>query len=96
MRLLIDQKLVGGEPAMKWGQPVWSVGKRPVCYLKGASHHLTFGFWRGSSIRDRSGRLETAGSVMAHVKLYTVDDIDPRLFADWLRQARELELAATA
>jgi hypothetical protein len=29
---------------------------------------------------------------MAHAKLRDVGDVDPPLFADWLRQARELEL----
>jgi hypothetical protein len=30
---------------------------------------------------------------MAHAKLRTPDDGDEALFADWLRQARELELS---
>jgi hypothetical protein len=80
--------------AIKWAHPTWSLGKQPVCYLKGASKHVTFGFWRGGSIDDPSGRLETSGEVMAHVKLRTPEDVDEQLFADWLRQARELTLAA--
>jgi hypothetical protein len=31
---------------------------------------------------------------MAHVKLRSEGDGDPKLFADWLRQAREIELGA--
>ena len=30
---------------------------------------------------------------MAHTKLRTRGDVDEQLFADWLRQARELTLA---
>jgi hypothetical protein len=30
---------------------------------------------------------------MGHVKLRTVEDVDVELFGEWLRQARELELA---
>jgi hypothetical protein len=30
---------------------------------------------------------------MAHVKLRTREDIDEALFADWLEQARRIELA---
>jgi hypothetical protein len=61
---------------------------------KAASKHLTFGFWRGASIDDPSGRLETSGQVMAHVKLRTPEDVDRELFASWLRQARDLTVAA--
>jgi hypothetical protein len=92
VRRVIDARLEA-ESAIKWAHPTWSLGKRPVCYLKGASKHVTFGFWRGASIDDPSGRLETSGEVMAHTKLSTRDDIDEQLFADWLRQARELTLA---
>ena len=59
---------------------------------EGASKHVTFGFWHGASIDDPSERLETSGSVMAHAKLRSLDDVDEELFASWLRQARELEL----
>ena len=95
-RRVIDAHLEGAESAIKWAHPTWSIGKKPICYLKGASQHVTFGFWRGASIDDPSGRLETSGEVMAHAKLRAPDDVDETLFADWLRQARELELAAAS
>ena len=93
-RRVIDARLDGAESAIKWAHPTWSLGKRPICYLKGASKHVTFGFWQGASIDDQSGRLVTSGEVMAHTKLRTRDDVDEHLFADWLRQARELTLAS--
>ena len=77
------------EPAaIRWAHPTWSLGKQPVCYLKMATpKHLTFGFWKGAAIEDRSGRLETSGQVMAHVKLRSPGDIDAELFTEWVRQA---------
>jgi uncharacterized protein YdhG (YjbR/CyaY superfamily) len=93
-RETIDANLDEAESAIKWAHPTWSLGKKPVCYLKAASKHLTFGFWHGASIDDRSGRLETSGQVMAHVKLREPADVDPTLFADWLAQAREIELGS--
>jgi hypothetical protein len=92
-RGVIDRHLEGADSAIKWAHPTWSFGKQPVCYLKAASKHMTFGFWRGASIHDPSGRLETSGEVMAHAKLKSRADIDEELFANWLDQARELELA---
>jgi hypothetical protein len=86
----IDAGLPGAACGIRWAHPTWSLGRDPVCYLKAASHHLTFGFWRGASIVDPSGRLESGGQVMAHTKLRTLADIDPPLFADWLAQARRL------
>jgi hypothetical protein len=89
-RRAIDAELPDASSAIKWAHPTWSFGKEPVCYLKAASAHLTFGFWKGASIDDPSGRLETSGQVMAHAKLRSPEDVDPQLFAVWLRQAREL------
>jgi hypothetical protein len=91
-RRVIDANLKGAESAIRWAHPTWSFGKRPVCYLKAASNHITFGFWHGASIDDPSGRLETSGEVMAHAKLRTERDIDRALFTNWLKQARAIEL----
>jgi hypothetical protein len=91
---VLDGELEGASSAIKWSHPTWSIGRAPICYLRTASKHVTFGLWRGVSIDDPSGRLETSGEVMAHAKLRRLEDVDRALFADWLRQARELELKA--
>jgi hypothetical protein len=57
-REVVDAELEGATSAIRWSHPTWSIGKAPVCYLRTASRHLTFGFWRGASIDDRSGRLD--------------------------------------
>ena len=56
-RQIVDKNLKGAEAAIKWAHPTWSLGKKPVCYLKAASKHVTFGFWHGASIDDPSRRL---------------------------------------
>jgi hypothetical protein len=61
-RAVIDAQLEDATSAIKWAHPTWSVGREPVCYLKAASRHVTFGFRRGASIEDPSGRLETSGT----------------------------------
>jgi hypothetical protein len=87
---VIDANLKGTDSAIRWAHPTWSLGKAPVCYLKAASKDVTFGFWHGASIDDPSGRLESSGKVMAHVKLRSERDIDPKLFASWLKQAEAI------
>lgn len=84
---IIDECMGADSGAIKWSHPTWSVGADPVCYLKTASAHLTFGFWHGASIDDPSGRLEGGGKRMAHVKLKSPDDIDPGVFRNWIDQA---------
>ena len=90
-RKMIDAALEGGEAAIRWAHPTWSLGKTPICYLRAASTHITLGFWRGAWIDDPSGRLEPFGQAIAHVKLRSEGDLDRKLFANWLRQARALE-----
>ena len=95
-RAVIDAHLAGATSAIRWAHPTWSIGSEPVCYLKAASQHVTFGFWRGAAIVDPSGRLESSGQVMAHVKLRQLEVIEEDCFAGWLRQAHALAVARTA
>jgi hypothetical protein len=78
---------------VRWSHPTWSIGKEPVCYLRTATNHLTFGFWKGASLHDPTGRLESTGRVMAHVKLQTINDIDTAIITDWVQQAIALRKA---
>ena len=77
--------------ALWHGHPTWRVGKQPVCQLKAYTRHLTFALWGGTAVEDPSGRLKPAdGQELATVKLRAVEDVDPELFASWLRQVRTL------
>jgi hypothetical protein len=78
---------------IRWSHPTWSIGKDPVCYLRTATHHLIFGFWKGASLHDSTGRLESTGQVMAHAKLQTIEDIDTAVIIDWVHQALTLHQA---
>ncbi len=93
--LPLVEEVLPGAGALWHGHPVWSLGpvpgKSPVCYLKAHAAYVTFGFWRGQEITDESGRLEPGARAMAGLKLRAPADLDPELFATWLRQARDLE-----
>lgn len=95
IRPVVDAALPDAGSAMWHGHPVWGLGdvpgRRPICLLKAYTSYVTFGLWRGQEITDPSGRLEPGARQMASVKLRSAADIDPELFAGWLRQARALE-----
>ncbi|GAA0925923.1 DUF1801 domain-containing protein [Nonomuraea longicatena] len=69
-------------------------GKSPICYVKAYPSYVTFGFWKGQTLTDPSGRLDAGGRGMAGVKLRSLADIDADLFAEWLHQARAMEATA--
>ncbi|SCG47223.1 DUF1801 domain-containing protein [Micromonospora halophytica] len=91
LRPVIEDALPGATGAMWHGHPVWGRGDRPgrdpVCLVKAYPSYLTFGLWQGQEVDDPSGRLAPGARSMASVKLRTVDEVDPVLFGDWLRQA---------
>ncbi|MFF9358255.1 DUF1801 domain-containing protein [Streptomyces sp. NPDC014741] len=97
---LIDAALPDANSAVYHQAPTWSAGeapgKGPVCYVRAYSKYVTFGFWRGQELDDPSGRLQPGARIMGQVKLASVDEIDEKLFADWLKQAGELEAAELA
>ncbi len=89
---LIGAELPGADASLWHGHPTWKLSKAPVCLVKAYTRHVTFGLWRGATLTDPSDRLVPTGAqTMASVKLRAVDEIDPGLFADWLRQAGALE-----
>lgn len=74
--------------SIKWSQPVIERGG-PIAFIKPATAHVTFGFWRGAELSDPDGRLE-GGDRMKHIKLRSADDVDDRQFSAWLKQAAKL------
>jgi len=76
----------GSPGTIKWGQPVWEAGG-PVAYLRGASRHVTFGFWRGADLADPDGKLLGDGSRMRHLRIASLGELDEALVRRLLRDA---------
>jgi hypothetical protein len=74
--------------SIKWNQPVVEQDG-PIAFVKPATAHVTFGFWRGAEILDPENKL-TGGARMKHVKLGSARDIDERSFTAWLVHAARL------
>lgn len=75
---LRDRVLAAGlREAFKWGQPVFSSDRGPVCFLKSGKANLLFGFWRGQQMVTLDSRLDPIGSFrMAGIKLTGTGQID--------------------
>ena len=78
--------------SIKWAQPVYEVNG-PFCYIKAFKKSVNFGFWRGIDLDDPSGRLQGTGEKMRHVKLSSVNEVDPEIFSQYVLQAVELNRA---
>lgn len=76
--------------SIKWSQPVWETKEGPMCFFRGASKHVTFGFWRGAEMEDPSGLLEGEGDRMKHLKIKSAEAMDADLIRGYLRQAIDL------
>lgn len=89
LRRIIKQTAPDARESIKWAQPVYEAGG-PFCYFKAFKSSLNFGFWRGADLDDPKKLLDGSGDKMRHVKLTRVEEIDEAAFADFVRQAVEL------
>jgi hypothetical protein len=89
VRGIILQAAPQARESIKWAQPVYESGG-PFAYMKAFKKAVNFGFWRGIDLDDPKGILEGSGEKMRHVKLTSLEDIDAAQFADFVRQAVEL------
>jgi len=77
--------------SIKWNQPVFD-DHGPLAFIKVATAHVTFGFWRGAELADPHGVLE-GGARMKHVKIATPSAIDEKQLSAFIREAVRLNRA---
>jgi len=80
LRELVKKTIPKATEAMNpWGVPVFEFNG-PLCYIRVGKKHVTFGFPRGSAIRDPGKLLEGEGRNLRHVKIGAVAHArDPNL-----------------
>lgn len=78
-----------GEAINPWGIPIF-VWNGALCYLMVGKHHVTFGFPRGTSLRDPTKLLEGTGKNLRHVKLREVSDVHDANLKQLILQAKKL------
>jgi hypothetical protein len=89
VRQIVLEAAPEAEESIKWAQPVYD-SNGPFAYIKAFKNAVNFGFWRGVDLKDPKGVLQGSGEKMRHVKLTSLEEIDTALFADFVRQALEL------
>jgi hypothetical protein len=72
-----------------WGLPIFE-WNGPLCYLMVGKNHVTFGFPRGTSLRDPTRLLKGIGKNLRHVKLREVSDVHDANLKQLILQAKKL------
>ena len=91
VRKIILDAAPDAKELVKWAQPVYE-NNGPFAYIKAFKNAVNFGFWRGVDLEDPKNLLQGSGEKMRHVKLTGMDQVHPRVFADFVKQALALNL----
>jgi hypothetical protein len=80
LRTLVKETVPAAREAMNpWGVPVFE-WNGPLFYLRVGKKHVTFGFSRGSALKDPAKLLEGEGRNLRHIKIADVTQTrDPNL-----------------
>jgi hypothetical protein len=89
VRQIVLETAPEAKESIKWAQPVYE-SNGPFAYIKAFKSSVNFGFWRGVDLNDPKGVLQGSGEKMRHVSLKSPEDIDEKLFADFIQQAIDL------
>lgn len=74
---------------VKWSQPTYE-HNGPVCYIKAFKKHVNLGFWRGKSLDDPEGLVQSGGDVMGHIRFEARGDLAAPSLVPLIRQAMQL------
>lgn len=85
----------GAACVIKWGQPVFEYDG-PIAWMKAFGKHVSFGFFRGTELKDPGRILEGTGGRMRHVKIKDPTLIPVAKIDALVRQAADLNKAKGA
>lgn len=90
LRRLVKKTVVGVKESVNpWKMPTFA-SNGPMCFFMVGKNHVTFGFLRGTSLKDQAGLLEGTGKNLRHVKLRTVEDLKRRELKKLIVEAAKL------
>ena len=75
LRRLVKKTVTGVKESVNpWKIPTFA-SNGPICFFMAGKNHVTFGFLRGTVLKDPAGLLEGTGKNLRHVKLWVVEDL---------------------
>jgi hypothetical protein len=92
IRQIIREVAPKATESIKWAQPVWEENG-PMIWLKAYKNYVNVGFWRGVELSDPKGLLEGEGSLMRHVKINSLEDLNKPAIKRFVAQAAKLNRA---
>jgi len=85
IRNLIHETVDQVSEEMKFGLPVFK-NTKDFSYLRFTQKHITFGFYNIDKIEDPDDILEGSGSVIRHLEIESIEELDIELITEWLGQ----------
>lgn len=90
LRALVKKTVPAAREAINpWGVPIFEFNG-PLCYIRVGKKHVTFGFPRGSAMKDTGNLLEGEGHNLRHVKIKDVAQTRNPQLKTLLLQAKAL------
>jgi hypothetical protein len=93
----LRELILGNFPQMneeyKWNFPAYYYHGKRICITGGFKYHANVELFYGAYLQDAQGRIAGLGKRIRHIKLKTLEDIDPEYFIDLLRQSIKLSQA---
>lgn len=89
LRDVVRRAVPAAAETVKWSQPTYE-HNGPFCYIKAFNSHVNLGFWRGRSLDDPAGIVQSGGDVMGHVRLSSEREVVATTLAPLIRQAMQL------
>jgi hypothetical protein len=75
LRRLVKKTVAGVKESVNpWKMPTFA-SNGPICFFTVGKNHVTFGFLRGTALKDPAGLLEGTGKNLRHVKLWVVEEL---------------------
>jgi len=71
---------------VKWGQGCWTDGGDHKFFIHCKPDHIQFGFYIGSQLRDPQEILQGNGKFVRHIKIFSNEDIDKKVFKNLIKQ----------
>ncbi|GAC1565842.1 MAG: hypothetical protein NVS3B14_04960 [Ktedonobacteraceae bacterium] len=96
LRELILEHFPHMREAFKWNSPAYYYHGKRICLTSGFKDHVTLELFYGAHLQDAQERIVGVGKNTRHMKLKSLEEIDPTNFVNLLQQSIELSQAGTS